>query len=304
MAQYKVPQDVEADDKLIGPFSFRQFIYLLVVVALVALAWALAQIFPLLAIFPVIPALFFLVLALPLRKDQPMETYIAALIRFYTTPNKRFWNPGQRESTITITAPKIVEKPLTRDITEEEAGRRLSFLANVVDSEGLSIKGDLPSTTPSDSPVRGEILAEANNATDIYETYESSQVGQNLSSDSNRRHEEIVQEMRAAIKANNPTIEDITSNFSGVWNLSGTRPLNRPTPSPSPDSSKSPQPPSSSTNPATLAAPSVPLAPPPVNPNLIKLAGSDDLSVASLAKQANRESSRAANNNEVYISLH
>lgn len=28
MASYKVPQDVEADDKLIGPFSFRQFIYL------------------------------------------------------------------------------------------------------------------------------------------------------------------------------------------------------------------------------------------------------------------------------------
>ena len=27
MAVYKVPQDVEADDKLIGPFSFRQFIY-------------------------------------------------------------------------------------------------------------------------------------------------------------------------------------------------------------------------------------------------------------------------------------
>ena len=31
MAVYKVPQDVEADDKLIGPFSFRQFIYLLIV---------------------------------------------------------------------------------------------------------------------------------------------------------------------------------------------------------------------------------------------------------------------------------
>ena len=30
MAQYKVPQDVEADDKLIGPFSFRQFVYLLI----------------------------------------------------------------------------------------------------------------------------------------------------------------------------------------------------------------------------------------------------------------------------------
>ena len=31
MAVYKVPQDVEADDKLIGPFSFRQFIYLIIV---------------------------------------------------------------------------------------------------------------------------------------------------------------------------------------------------------------------------------------------------------------------------------
>ena len=46
MAQYKVPQDVEADDKLLGPFNFRQFIYLLIVAALIALAWALGQLFP------------------------------------------------------------------------------------------------------------------------------------------------------------------------------------------------------------------------------------------------------------------
>ena len=41
MAQYKVPQDVEADDKLIGPFSFRQFVYLLIAGGLIALAVAL-----------------------------------------------------------------------------------------------------------------------------------------------------------------------------------------------------------------------------------------------------------------------
>ena len=43
MAQYKVPQDVEADDKLLGPLNFRQFIYLLIAAALLALAWALAS---------------------------------------------------------------------------------------------------------------------------------------------------------------------------------------------------------------------------------------------------------------------
>ena len=36
MAQYKVPQDVEADDKLLGPFSFRQFVYLLIAGGLIA----------------------------------------------------------------------------------------------------------------------------------------------------------------------------------------------------------------------------------------------------------------------------
>ncbi len=49
MATYKVPQDVEAEDKLLGPFTFRQFIYLMVIFGCVLLAIALFQIFPLLA---------------------------------------------------------------------------------------------------------------------------------------------------------------------------------------------------------------------------------------------------------------
>ena len=64
MAQYKVPQDVEADDKLIGPFSFRQFVYLLIAAGLIALAVGLFQLFPLLAIIPLPPVLLFLALAL------------------------------------------------------------------------------------------------------------------------------------------------------------------------------------------------------------------------------------------------
>ena len=40
MAVYKVPQDVEADDKLLGPFSFKQFVFLIVAVGMIALAWA------------------------------------------------------------------------------------------------------------------------------------------------------------------------------------------------------------------------------------------------------------------------
>ena len=82
MAQYKVPQDVEADDKLIGPFSFRQFVYLLVAAGLVALCIPLFNIFPLLIILPAPFILFLLALSLPLKKDQPMETYLSAVISF------------------------------------------------------------------------------------------------------------------------------------------------------------------------------------------------------------------------------
>ncbi|MBQ1528486.1 PrgI family protein [Candidatus Saccharibacteria bacterium] len=266
MAQYKVPQDVEADDKLIGPFNFRQFIYLLIVAALIALAWALFQIFPLLAIIPIPFALFLLLLALPLRKDQPMETYIAALISFYTKPNKRFWFPGQRESTITITAPKTVEKTLTKDITEEEAGRRLSFLANVVDSEGYSIKEGF--TTPSDSPVRDEFINEAEAVPDIFETYQSTQVATDLSSEADRHRAEVIQQMRAAIAANNPIKAE-------------------PEPAPEP---VAPQ-----FNAANLSQ----------QTRLVELSQSDDLTVASIAKVAHHKPKKQkADKDEVYISLH
>ena len=89
MAVYKVAQDVEADDKLIGPFSFRQFIYLIIVAISIALAWGLSRIFVGLAVIPLPLILFFGALALPLRKDQPMEVYLAALVSYYLKPRKR-----------------------------------------------------------------------------------------------------------------------------------------------------------------------------------------------------------------------
>lgn len=193
MATYKVPQDVEADDKLLGPFSFRQFVYLMIVFGMVLLAVGLFQIFPLLAIIPIPIALFFVVLALPLKKDQPMETYLAAVISFYTKPRQRFWIPGQSESTILITAPKKVEENRTRDITGEEAGHRLSFLANIVDTEGYAIKN-------ADSPMRDDFYAEAYNARDMFDHSDSARLNAMITQEQKTRHEEIVNQMRAAIQ--------------------------------------------------------------------------------------------------------
>lgn len=205
MATYKVPQDVEADDKLLGPFSFRQFIYLMVVFGLGVLTVGLFQIFPLLAIIPLPFALFFLILALPLKKDQPMETYLAALVSFYTKPHKRFWMTGQSDSTIFITAPKKVEETRVRDITEEEAGHRLSFLAEIVDSEGYAIKN-------SNSPMRDEFYAEAYNTTDMFDRSGTNRLNNLITKEQQERHDEIVNQMRAAIQQSQTTSAAPTMN--------------------------------------------------------------------------------------------
>ena len=195
MAQYKVPQDVEADDKLLGPFSFRQFVYLMIAGALIAACVPLFKLFPLLILIPIPVILFLLVLALPLKKDQPMETYLSAVVSFHLKPNKRIWEPGEPENTIVITAPKKTDEVHLKNISQEEASHRLSFLADIVDTEGYAIKNDIA------SGVRAEVYAEANSVTDIFEV-QNPTFNQALQQTTTNYHNEIVDQMRNAIAKN------------------------------------------------------------------------------------------------------
>lgn len=167
MATYKVPQDVEADDKLIGPFSFRQFIYLIAVVLAGIAAWGLAQIFVGLAIIPLPVIIFFGALALPLRKDQPMELYMAAMVSFYLKPRLRKWDPEGIETLIEISAPKTIEVQRTKDLSQVEASQRLSYLADIVDSGGWAIRGVSGASSPI---MNNDVYLEAQSATDVLDT--------------------------------------------------------------------------------------------------------------------------------------
>ena len=168
MATYKVPQDVEADDKLIGPFSFRQFIYLIIVAMAIALAWGLAQLFVGLAIIPIPIIIFFGVLALPLRKDQPMEIYMAAMVSFYLKPRQRLWDPEGVETLIEISAPKTVEVQRVKDLSQTEAAQRLSYLANIVDTGGWAIRG--VSGAGAGTAMNTDVYLEAQEAEDVLDT--------------------------------------------------------------------------------------------------------------------------------------
>ena len=252
MAQYKVPQDVEAEDKLLGPFTFRQFIYLLIAAAGIAGAWGLFQLFPLLALIPLPFVFFFGVLALPLKKDQPMEAYLAAIISFYFKPNRRIWTAGQRESTIKIIAPKKAEKSRTRNLTEEEASHRLSFLASIIDTEGYAIRGD--------SSMKDEYAAEADTIEDVLDA-DNPVIDRIIEQEQTERKQELIAQMRTAINRTD--------------NLIAAPSANTPIAAPSP----------------ILPAPSLPqpqATPTTINQQLQNLATNNSFSIQTIAQQANR----------------
>lgn len=286
MATYKVPQDVEAEDRLLGPFTFRQFVYLLIAAIAGALAAALFQIFPLLAILPLPVIIFFLILALPLKKDQPMETYLAAIVSFYMKPNKRFWRPGQGETTIQITAPKIVEKSRTRDISEEEASHRLSFLSNLVDSEGYAIRGN------HNGNFTENFIADTEDVNDFMDDSQNQNLINLMQKEKVARHAEIINQMKAAINntenAMGPaTISSHQANlgsnpFSQNQTTMSQTPSNQPAPNPFLQNQTIQNQTIQSANTLTNRNQSI------LNSNYQNLANNQNFSINTISKEANR----------------
>jgi hypothetical protein len=141
MATYKLIQDIEAEDHILGPLSLRQFIFALVAVACYYICFLLITkhvAFLIILFLP--PALFFTFFAVPFGRDQPTEVWALAKLRFLLFPRKRLWNQSGVKELVTITAPKRVERVFTDGLSQGEVRSRLSALANTIDSRGWAVK--------------------------------------------------------------------------------------------------------------------------------------------------------------------
>lgn len=306
MATYKVPQDVEADDKLIGPFSFRQFIYLIIVALACGLAWGLSQLFIGLAIIPLPVILLFGALALPLRKDQPMEIYLAAIISYYLKPHKRLWDPDGVESLIEITVPKTVEIQRSKNISQADAAQRLSYLAGIVDSGGWAIRG-VGTQAPPSTILNNDIVLEAQSAEDVFDTNNSVAQTFNtmMTKESDRVRQEAIDRMHQAPTATatpTPTQQPATPQPRPVFNpypdiqQTVIQPLDdiahsTAQPAPTPAVTMDPQTPSTTSG-------------KPMSADIINLANNTDLSIETIAREAHRIQEKENDmSEEVVISL-
>ena len=200
MAEHKVPQDVEAEDKLIGPFSFRQFVYLMVAVGAGFLAFVLSGIAIPLAFIPAPVCLFFLVLALPLRKDQPTEIYFAALIKYVFKPRVRVWKADGEQPLVEISNPTTDDAPKTKDLAGDEVSRRLSFLANLSDTRGWSTRG-IGAPPVNNTNLTDGFANEAANVEDVMDNSAVSDHIDNLLDQSEKKvRQDAIDRMNAAIR--------------------------------------------------------------------------------------------------------
>lgn len=146
MAAYKLIQDIEAEDHILGPLTLRQFIYGLVAALMYYICFILLSkgVIVLLIIFLPI-ALLATFFAFPFKRDQPTEVWALAKLKFILKPKVRIWDQSGIKETVTITAPNRVEENLTNGLSHDEAKSRLKALALTIDSRGWAVKGMLES---------------------------------------------------------------------------------------------------------------------------------------------------------------
>ena len=321
VAVYKVPQDVEAEDKLIGPLSFRQFIYMMVAAGAAFVAFLLFQLSPFLVLIPIPVILLFGALALPLRKDQPMETYFLAIIRFMLKPRQRVWDPDGTINYVEITAPKTNEPHLTKSFSQEAAEERLDYLARVMDSRGWALKG----VEKADVSLSPGVVDEAAMAFDIMDDHaDLAKSFDDLIAKKNEEHRQAAissmqnpPQQQPAPQTQQPT--DPGAQFAKNPYRDLLRQQFHPTPG-DPTLHYNPYPsnirqkviqPSDATH--RVAQPTTPQPKKPenkptapmtatVSPDIMRLASNNDLSISAIAREAHRL--QDGDEGEVVITLH
>lgn len=142
MGQYKVPQNVEAEDTILGPLTIKQFIYVVIAIGWGFLCWRVFGVAPIIAVFLTLPISGpLLALGLIRREGQSFETYFLAMIRFMIVPRQRTWLKDNAK--VTLMEPEkpkeTTEMPSSKD--PAQVHDELRKLTSIIESRGRLPKG-------------------------------------------------------------------------------------------------------------------------------------------------------------------
>ena len=141
MARYKVIQDVEDEDKLIGPLTMKQFLYATVAFLIGLGGWFLGKYTNYYLVAPIFLAMIpFIALALPLKQDQPNDVWLLARLNFIFKPRTRLWlQTSDFSPAVNIVADRGKDDENLEDgRTQEEIETQVRQLSQILDSRGHS----------------------------------------------------------------------------------------------------------------------------------------------------------------------
>ena len=319
MASYKVIQDIEAEDHILGPFSFRQFAYLLIAITFAYFSFlSLTKGASFLLILFLPPVMFFGFMALPLNKNQPTEVWTLAVLKFLFKPRKRIWNQSGLKELVIITAPKKIEQQLTKNFDHQEIKSHLKFLSQTMDTRGWSLANYNrleANNNPDDRLINDVGRTHQDQNIDIYVNQpdildeENSPIASQISNIINQKERTNKERLMKIISTADETqapletnlinnqekelsdalknqLQQKKSSISHLHEIQETQPPNK-----------------DNTNHQTTAQQlSQPVMTPQPNPVIMNLSQQNDLSLETISKEANKLINQ--NDDEVVISLH
>ncbi|MBN2585058.1 PrgI family protein [Patescibacteria group bacterium] len=145
----KIPQNIDKEDKLVGPLTLKQFLYLLGGSAVTFLVYQYYVIgylfFTEVVIISLVVMLFAAMLAFGKVNGRPFITFLANVGNFIVTPKHRLWH---KENTAETTTTKLSRSAKPRSTTATKAVNKsqLEQLATILDTGGKMEAAELAAT--------------------------------------------------------------------------------------------------------------------------------------------------------------
>lgn len=160
--QYKVPQNIDMEDKIVGPFTMKQFVYLLIGAFIIYgiynyLSKGYDNFMPLFIIISLPIGLIIFAFVFIKINDRPFEQFIVSLIQFMRTPKKRIWSAGYMSENVIVDDPTVEVKQDDR----HKDSRSLDDLAKSLEAKTKALPTNQATPTNSGTPSKIENLSVA-----------------------------------------------------------------------------------------------------------------------------------------------
>lgn len=133
--QYKVPQKIDMEDKIIGPLTLKQFTYLMVG-GMITYATIKSYNITLFLFFGLPVGLIALALAFIKVQDQPFSKFLLSLTMYFIKPRSRIWSKDWQMKFEQKEIVQKTKKEKPKEVSKHISKSEIEKLSVVLDTKG------------------------------------------------------------------------------------------------------------------------------------------------------------------------